>query len=59
MGTGTIGLGSRCVVLEEDRWIVALCPDCHFALRHGIPALGGPPLEFHHAGNNFDAKIFL
>jgi hypothetical protein len=38
-------LGFRCVVLEEDRWIVAVCADSHFDGRIGIYALDWVPLE--------------
>lgn len=44
---GTVGLRFRCVLLEADRWIIALCPDCHFPRRAGIRVLGCFPLGLH------------
>ena len=44
---GTVRLGFKGVLLEADRWIMALCPDCHFPRRAGIRVLGCFPLGLH------------
>jgi hypothetical protein len=40
-----IGLGFRCVVLEEDRRIVAVCADRHFADWASVQALDWLPVK--------------